>query len=389
MKILIAVGGGGHFSAALSVIERMPKDWEILLVGRKNAFEGDRALSFEYQTAKRLNLPFQTITAARLQRKFTKHTFSSFLKIPVGFSQAYTIIQKFKPDVVLSFGGYVSVPIVIAAASKKIPIVIHEQILHAGLSNKIASRFATTICVSWQESKKYFPKNKTVLTGNPLRKEFIKSTTGITSSTSITRTVSGFKLEARGTRGSRDTLIYITGGSGGAHGINILIEGCLTKLLEKYTIIHQTGDAKQFNDFDRLEKLKSTLPEALQKRYTLQKFITSGEVMSILTKADLVISRSGISTVTELLYLGKPSLLIPLPYGQHNEQLTNAQLVKKVGLAEIVDQLKTTPDQLFIKIATMTSTLVTYKKNERIAKVLIHTDAAEKIIEEVCKVVLK
>jgi UDP-N-acetylglucosamine--N-acetylmuramyl-(pentapeptide) pyrophosphoryl-undecaprenol N-acetylglucosamine transferase len=384
MKVLLAVGGGGHFSAALSVIERMPKDWEILLVGRKYAFEGDKALAFEYQTAKRLNLPYRSITAARLQRRFTRHSLISFVKVPVGLVQANTIVRKFNPDVVLSFGGYISVSVVLAAASRKIPIVIHEQIMHAGLANKIASRFANTVCISWAESKKFFPKNKTVLTGNPLRKEFLTSG----------RREQPLVSEAQARRGTeiKDKslpLLYITGGSGGAHGINVLIEGCLIKLLEKYKIIHQTGDAKLFGDFDRLEKFKATLPESLQKRYTLQKFITSGEVMSILTKADLIISRSGISTVTELLYLGKPSLLIPLPYGQHNEQLTNAQLVKKVGLGEIIDQLKTTPDQLFIKIATMMSTLVTYKKNERVAKVLIHTDAAEKIIAEVRKVVLQ
>ena len=380
MKVLIAVGGGGHFSPALAVIESMPKDWEILLVGRKYTFEGDTMLSFEYQTAKRLGLPFQTITAGRLQRKFTIHTFTSLLKVPIGLVQAYKIVEKFHPDVVLSFGGYVSVPLVIAAAYQKIPIIIHEQTLKAGLANKIASKYATKVCLSWSQSLPYFPKEKCVLTGNPLRKEFLspviaRHRNGETILTEIAALLSVARNDEK--------LIYITGGSGGAHGINVLIEECLEKLLKKYKVIHQTGNAQKFGDFSRLEKIKSKLPSDLQKKYILKKFLTTEEVMESLLQADLVISRSGINTVTELLYLGKPCLFIPLPYGQHNEQLTNAKYVEKIGLAEVVDQLKTTPNKLFIKIASMMSTLVTYKKNEKVAKILIHENAAENIIKEV------
>src|SRR6185437_3796515 len=155
------------------------------LVGREYAFEGDSALSLEYQTAKRLGLAFEPLTTGRIQRKFTKHTFGSLAKIPVGLTQAKKIITRFQPDIVLSFGGYVSVPVVLAAAANRVPIVIHEQTLQAGLANKIASRFAAKICISWEESAKYFPKNKIVLTGNPLRKEFLQSTTGFLNETKL------------------------------------------------------------------------------------------------------------------------------------------------------------------------------------------------------------
>jgi UDP-N-acetylglucosamine--N-acetylmuramyl-(pentapeptide) pyrophosphoryl-undecaprenol N-acetylglucosamine transferase len=377
MKVLIAVGGGGHFSPALAVIKQMPKDWDILLVGRKYTFEGDDALSFEYQMAQQLGLPFKTLTTGRLQRKFTKHTIASLLKVPVGFSQAKKILKDYNPDVVLSFGGYVSIPIVLAAAMMRLPIVIHEQILHAGLANKFASRFATKICISWDESRPYFPKNKTVLTGNPLKKEFLENV--------IARSETTKQSQARLPRSARndEKQIYITGGSGGAHGINVLIEGCLPELLEKFTVIHQTGDAKQFGDFARLEKAVKNLPEELQKRYHLHKFISPEDVMKNLANADLVISRAGINTVTELLYLGKPCLLIPLPYGQHNEQLTNAEFVKKIGLGEIVDQLSITPKELFHQITDMIEKKDIYAKNKVRASKLIHLDATENIIKEV------
>jgi UDP-N-acetylglucosamine--N-acetylmuramyl-(pentapeptide) pyrophosphoryl-undecaprenol N-acetylglucosamine transferase len=376
MKVLIAVGGGGHFSPALAVIEQMPKDWEVLLVGRKYTFEGDKALSFEYQTALRLGLLFEPITTGRLQRKLTRHMLPSLIKIPLGLTQATKIVRRYKPNVVLSFGGYVSVPVVTAAALQRIPIVIHEQTLHAGLANKAASRFATKICLSWQQSERFFPKKKTVLTGNPLRKEFLLGGRGKGEGERNETTTSPFTLNAL-------PLIYITGGSGGSHAINVLVEGCVEKLLEKYTVIHQTGDAKTFGDFERLEKIKLRLPEVLQNRYILKKFIDTEQISQILSWADLIISRSGINTITELLYLGKPSLLIPLPYGQRNEQLANAEFVKRIGLAEVVDQLKISPDELFQKVIEMISHLDSYQRHRTEARELIHTDAAEKIIKEV------
>ena len=372
------MGGGGHFSPALAVIEQKPQDWEILLVGRKHTFEGDTVLSLEYQTARRLDLPFESITTGRLQRRFTRYTLSSLIKMPVGLAQAKKILSRFKPDVVLSFGGYVSIPVVLAAAMQRVPIVIHEQTLHAGLANKIASRFAKKICISWEQSAKFFPKNKTVLTGNPLQEAFLIRHSGEDEGRLQNPDSGQARMTEKGL-----PLIYVTGGSGGAHGINVLIEGCLEKLLEKFTVIHQTGDAKQFGDFERLQNLRSGLSVALQKNYRLEKFIKPEEVLAIMNQADLVVSRSGINTVTELLYLGKPCLLIPLPYGQHNEQLANANFMKKTGLAEVIDQLTTAPDDLYEKVSYMISGLDTYKRHKDEARKLIHANAAEKIIREV------
>lgn len=368
MKVLIAVGGGGHFSPALATIEEMPKNWDVLLVGRKYAFEGDSALSLEFQTAQRLNLAFEPLTTGRLQRKFSKQSLLSLAKVPVGFAQALMILRRYKPDVVLSYGGYVAVPIVLAAAALRIPVVLHEQTLHAGLANKVSAKVASTICLSWQESERYFPAGKTVLTGNPLRKEFLKL---------------GNRDQGIGTRNKEFPLLYITGGSGGAHGINALIAGCLEKLLEKYTVIHQTGDSQVYSDYSHLEEQKAQLSKELQKRYMLKKFIDPENVVKIVSEADLIIARSGINTVTELLYLGKPSLFIPLPYGQHNEQAANAEFVKRLGLGDSVNQFTTTPEALFEKIALMIENRDDYLKAAKEARELINPDAAKLIVKEV------
>lgn len=372
MKLLIVAGGGGHFAPALAVIEKLPKDVEVLLVGRKYVFEGERTLSLEYQTATRLNIPFRPLTTGRLQRKFTKYTLNSLLKIPVGLAQATNIISNFKPDVVLSFGGYVSVPIALAASILRIPIILHEQTLEAGIANKLVAKFARKICISWDQSGKFFPRDKVVLTGNPLRKEFEMGDLRI-----------GKNVKSAARIRKAERTIYVTGGSSGSHAINILIEGCIEKLLEKYNILHQVGGSTQYNDFERLFLLRESLSPELKNGYHLVKFVEPAMVADFLSKADLVISRSGMNTVTELMYFGKPSLLIPLPYGQHQEQLKNAKFIKELGLAEIAEQNTLTSEQLALLIDRMFDNIDKYKKNIKRGKELIDIHAADKIIEVV------
>jgi UDP-N-acetylglucosamine--N-acetylmuramyl-(pentapeptide) pyrophosphoryl-undecaprenol N-acetylglucosamine transferase len=364
MKLLIVA------APALAVIEKLPKDVQLLVVGRKYVFEGDRTLSLEYQTAKKLGIPFKPLTTGRLQRKFTRYTINSLLKIPIGLTQATSIISQFRPDVVLSFGGYVSVPITLAASILRIPFVVHEQTLDAGISNKLVAKFAAKVCISWEESRKFFPEGKIILTGNPLRKEFEM---GDLRTDKFKNTISfGRKSEPT---------IYITGGSSGSHAINVLIEGCVGKLLRKFNIIHQTGASGQYKDFERLSELRDNLQDELKSGYKLVKFIEPSKVADFLNTADLVISRSGMNTITELIYFGKPSMLIPLPYGQHQEQLKNAVFMKKLGLAEIVEQNETSPVKLYSKISEMFDNINLYKKNADLGKKLIDINAADKIIE--------
>ena len=362
MKLLIVAGGGGHFAAALAVIQALPKDVEVLVIGRKHTFEGEVTESLESQTAKKLGIPFVSLTTGRLQRKLTRHSLVSLAKVPVGYFQALHILREYKPEVVLSFGGYVSVPVGFAAKTLSIPIVVHEQILSAGLANKLVAKFAEKVCVSWKESAKFFPGEKVVITGNPVKKFQISNSQF---------TISNEKLP----------VLYVTGGSGGAHGINVLIENCLEQLLENYIVIHQTGDAKEFGDFDRLVKKRESLSEEKKKRYVVTKFVAAEEVMHIMKRADLVVSRSGINTVTELLSLGKPCLLIPLPHGQRNEQLTNAVFVKQIGTAEIAEQKDLTGEALYALINKMIENLGSYQEKSKRAQKEVITGAQEKIID--------
>ncbi|MDO8583176.1 MAG: UDP-N-acetylglucosamine--N-acetylmuramyl-(pentapeptide) pyrophosphoryl-undecaprenol N-acetylglucosamine transferase [bacterium] len=358
MKIVLI---GGHLSPALSVLEALGPNAEVLFIGRKYALEGDSALSLEYATITGLKIPFVELNTGRLQRKLTKHTIPSLLKLPFGITKAFLTLSKFKPDVVVGFGGYVSIPVVFCAYLLKIPVVIHEQTLEAGLANKFLAKFATKICISWPTSAKYFPKEKVVLTGNPIRKF----------------TINNSQL----TINNKLPTIYITGGSSGSHFINVLIKECLEKLLQKYNVIHQTGDAQEFHDYDHLEEIKNSLSSELKNRYILKKFVDPSEIGTLLNKASFVISRSGINTITELLYFEKPALLVPIPYSQNNEQLKNAKFLEKIGLGKILLQNEIDEKKLSETIISMLDHINNYKIDKGELKNLPVKNAAQNIIE--------
>jgi len=361
MKIVLI---GGHLAPALSVLEALPKDTKVLFIGRKYGLEGDKALSLEYKTITGLNIPFVALNTARLQRKLTKYTLPSLLKFPSGITRAFITLIKFKPDVVVGFGGYVSIPVIISAFFLRIPVVIHEQTMEVGFSNRIIARFATKICISWNSSRKYFPKEKVVLTGNPIRKFKIQN--------------SKFKIIGKE---NKLPIIYITGGSSGSHFINTQIEGCISNLLEKYIVVHQTGDAQEFHDFDRLEKLKNSMPQKLSMRYMLKKFVDPREIGDLLSKTSLIISRSGMNTITELLHFEKPALLIPLPYSQNNEQLKNAKFLENIGLGKVLYQTDLNSKKLYQAIDLMSHNIKNYKIDRRELKNLPGKNTAQNIIE--------
>ncbi|MCL5113752.1 MAG: UDP-N-acetylglucosamine--N-acetylmuramyl-(pentapeptide) pyrophosphoryl-undecaprenol N-acetylglucosamine transferase [Patescibacteria group bacterium] len=363
MKVAIV---GGHLAPALSVVDVLGKNVKLLYIGRKHTFEADKSFSLEYKTITDLGIAFSSLTTGRLQRKFTRHTIQSLLKLPIGFGQSVAILKKFKPDVVLGFGGYLQIPVVLASFFLRIPVVLHEQTMEAGLANKICSSFAARICISWESSADFFPKEKTTLTGNPVRKDIIRESQIVNHKSQTNEVL---------------PLIYVTGGSSGSHFINTLIEGCVGKLLENFRIIHQTGDAKDHNDFNRFLSFRKKLPSKIQERYTVEKFISPSKVGKILRDATLVIGRSGINTVTELMFTGKPCILVPLPFSQNNEQFKNALFLKKIGLAEVISQNSATSDMLLILANSMIGNIEKYIKNADKARRLVDLNATNKIIK--------
>lgn len=362
MKIVIT---GGHFSPAYSIIKKLNKKDEILVLGRRYAFEGDKNETFEYKICKENNIPFKNIKAGRLQRAITRHTLPSLLRFPKGIYQARKYLKEFNPDVVVTFGGYIALPVAIAAYILKIPVILHEQTLGVGLSNALISKFASVVLISFESSRRNLKNKNVILTGNPIRDEIFD----------------GQKPEEVE---SSKPIIYITGGSTGSHAINSLIKEVLPELLSEYIVVHQTGNSKQFCDFDSLLKFKHSLNPDLQKNYLVKEFFTPQEVGWLFQNASLVVSRSGINTVSELLAFGAVSLLIPLSYGKINEQPENAEFFKKSGLGEYLEQDSITPQKLLVTINDMIRQRKKYIANKKKAQKLIDLNAADKIIDQIC-----
>lgn len=366
MKILVA---GTHFTPAVAVIGELKKykNTEIVYVGRKTTLEGDNTNSVESTVLPTLGVKFISIISGRLQRSFTIYTIPSLLKIPIGFIQALYILLKEKPDVVLSFGGYVAVPIVIMGWLFSIPIIVHEQTLVSGLSSKISRLFADKVALSFDE--KINSSEKIILTGNPIRKEVLDNNFKHVQQIVNSQYLEVFKFSKK----ERLPVILITGGNQGSHVINLAVEECLDDLLKITCIIHITGDNK-FHDWERLEKKK-------RSNYKVMKWI--GEEWGIiLSKVDLVVSRAGVNTLLELAYLGKPALVIPLPYLYQDEQNRNAKFFANLGLVKILSQNKLSNKSLIENIKICLNDLNHLKKNAKEAKKVIIPNAAKRLALE-------
>ena len=362
MRIIVS---GGHFSPAHSIIKELKKRGHgVALAGRKYTFEGDSVESLEYQIAKKENILFFEIKTGRIQRRFSRHTVFSFLKVPLGLLNSISVISKFKPDIVITFGGYIGFVVSYASFLKKIPVILHEQTQRAGLSAKLISVIAKKVCISFESSRNYFPSKKVVFTGIPIREEIytIKKSINVEL---------GYPV------------IYITGGSSGSHFINSLVFKVLDALVAKFVIIHQTGDSLKYNDFNILNKKRESLNEEAKKRYILRKFIYPDEIGYVLNTADLVVARSGINTVVELLSCGATSLLIPLSHGQQGEQLQNAKLINEAGIGEYIEERYITPNKLIEKIKEMAKNKKKYEKYKEEAKRYVVLDATQRIVRMV------
>jgi UDP-N-acetylglucosamine--N-acetylmuramyl-(pentapeptide) pyrophosphoryl-undecaprenol N-acetylglucosamine transferase len=367
MKILIT---GTHLTPALAVIDELKNqsNIELVYIGRNTTMEGDSSRSVESKVFDDLGIKFLPLVTGRLQRSLTPYTLFSLFKIPVGFMQAIYYLFYEKPDVVLSFGGYVSVPVVICSWLLNIKIIIHEQTLFFGFSNKICSYFADVIAVSFPQIK--LPDKRMIFTGNPIRKEILEPS--VTTDQEIKKIIILAKKESK-------PLILITGGNQGSHFINNLVIKDLKKIVEMGYIIHQTGDSK-YKDFDELEEFKKSLPKP--EKYLVRKWIDGKDFGYILKNTDLSISRSGMNTLQELAFFGIPTISIPLPNSINNEQTINAKYFEKAGSTKTFFQSDLTAQNLLAEIKIMLNNLSSLKENAKEAKNIIIPDAAKRIALE-------
>lgn len=364
---------GGHVTPAIALIRELKKRGyeDLIFIGRATMMEGDKTPSIESTLVPQLGVRFLTINPGRLQRSFTLRTIPALLRTPWGILQSLLLLLRESPQVVASFGGYVALPVVIAAWMLRIPVVTHEQTVVVGLANKIISFFATRIAVSFESSLKYFPRRKVVLTGNPVRQEI---------------------FEVRSKRfafTTRRPVIYVTAGNQGSHIINTTVAQILPRLLENYVVVHQVGAAGITDDFEALSKTSSSWPEHLRRYYYMERYIGPEDIGALLGSADLVIGRSGANTVADLAARRVPAIFIPLPFAAHDEQTKNARLLVDAGSAVILPQAELTPDRLLAVTEMMIENIKKYKKAATAAKKLVRLDAAAKLAGEVIRVAQK
>jgi len=366
MKIVVT---GGHHTPAVAVIDEIKRrnpNTRFYWFGHKHTLLGNKNSSFEYVDITSKKIPFFELKAGKLYKTYN---LKRLFKIPVGFVHAFILLRKINPDVVLSFGGYLGVPVVFFAKLLKIPSLTHEQTVVVGYANKFISKFADKVLVSYKESLKHFPKSKTVVVGLPLRE-------GVFSKNMVK-----FKSE------NDLPTIFITAGKTGSHLINRGVEKILFDLLKVSNVIHQCGDNSITNDYKYLSKTYSDFKNKPKGNYFLNKFLNENEIGAAYNKANLVICRSGANTVSELLALKKFALLIPIPWVSHDEQNKNAQLLVTKNLGIIFEENNLINKDKFL--CEIKKALASSLKQDKDQTFEFSNEPARKIVDEIEKLTKK
>lgn len=379
IRILVTGGGtGGHVSPALAVIQKLREmaldaDWQPVF-----CYLGSRH-GLEKTLAQEAGVEFVGVESGKLRRArrlaglLSRQNLADAFRVPVGIGQAIREVGRFRPDVVFATGGYVSIPPVIAAWLKRIPILIHEQTVQIGLANRIAARCATKIALTYEEAARDLPprlRGKVFVTGSPVREVIF---TG-----ERPRALRHFGFCA----GQDDALptLYVTGGAQGAQSINRAVESILAELLTFCRVIHQCGRQPpgQPQDAARLAAVAERLPRGLRERYFVTPFVKD-EIGDVFALIDLIVGRSGAGTVSEVCAAGKPALFIPLVPTAGDEQSRNARRLADIGAAVVLPSAQLTGPRLLAEIRALVDDRERLSAMGRAARTLARPRAAAEL----------
>ncbi|MBW3633270.1 MAG: undecaprenyldiphospho-muramoylpentapeptide beta-N-acetylglucosaminyltransferase [Chloroflexi bacterium] len=364
LRLTIAGGGtGGHVLPALAVVDNLRQRDEladVLWIGSRSGVESHAAAE--------AGIPFVSVPTGKLRRYLSLRTLTDAARVPLGAIAARRALSRFEPDVVLSTGGFVSVPTVVAARGIA-PVLTHEQTAVIGLANRINARFAAVLAISHDQTASEARQihRNVVVTGNPIR-------IGLTNGS---RERGMFRL------GFDDALpvIYVTGGARGASPINHRIANLVPRILDHTQILHQTGPASANTDAKELEGLRDGLPETLRRRYQIVEFVRE-ELPDVYAMAELVVGRAGAGTIAELAYVGKPAILIPLPGAGGDEQARNANVLGGAGGAVVIRQSDATPERLKHEILSLLGDPEGRARMAEAALKVARPDAASRLADE-------
>ena len=347
MKHIVLTGGGtaGHVTPNIAMIPRLKElGYKISYIG---SYEG-----IEKKLIEELGIPYYGISSGKLRRYFDVKNFTDPFRVLKGFMEAKKLMKELKPDVVFSKGGFVTVPVVIAASRRKIPTFIHESDMTPGLANKICIPFATKVCCNFPETISNLPKDKAVLTGTPIRQELL------TGSREKGLAFTGLSPDK--------PVILIIGGSLGATAVNEAVRSILSELLEDFQVVHLCGKGK----LD--ENLKNT------KGYVQYEYIKK-ELADLFALADIVISRAGANAICELSALNKPNLLIPLSArASRGDQILNARSFEHLGYSKVLEEEEITKDSLLDAVHDLYENRESYITAMSSSK---HKDSIELIVQ--------
>lgn len=319
MKKIVLSGGGtaGHVTPNLALVPLLKdRGYEIVYIGSKTGIEKD--------LVEKAGIKYYGISSGKLRRYFSLKNFTDPFRVINGYFEAKKILKNEKPDIVFSKGGFVTVPVVRAAGSRKIPVITHESDMTPGLANKLNLRVATKICCNFPETAQYLPADKVVVSGCPIRQELL----------------AGDKKEGLsfcGFDGAKPVLMIIGGSIGSVH-VNEAMRAVLDRILPTFDVVHICGKGNLATDL-------ADVPGYKQFEYV------SEELGDVFAAADIVVSRAGANAICELLALAKPMLLIPLPAASsRGDQILNADSFAAQGFAEVLREENITDDVLIEKI---------------------------------------
>ncbi len=354
MKKIILTGGGtaGHVTPNIALLPGLKqRGYEISYIG---SYEG-----IEKELIGKENIPYYPIASGKLRRYIDLKNLSDPARVVRGYMQARRLIHKLKPDIVFSKGGYVSVPVVLAARHLHIPVIIHESDITPGLANKMAFSSASRICCNFPETLQYLPEGKGVVTGSPIRQELFN----------------GDPEKAYAYTGLNADLpvILIIGGSLGSQVINEAVRKMLPTLLPSYQIIHLCGKGN-------LDPTLHQTPGYVQYEYI------SEELPDLFAVAKLVISRAGANAICELQALCKPNILIPLSKeASRGDQILNANSFKDQGFSYVIEEEDLTDETLLTGIQTVWENRETYINAMKESQKTNAVDTILDMIEEMRK----
>lgn len=315
MKKIILTGGGtaGHVTPNIALLPGLKRlGYEIKYIG---SYDG-----IEKKLIEELGVSYSGISSGKLRRYLSAKNLTDPFRVVKGYSEAKSIIKKYKPDIVFSKGGFVSVPVVLAAKKYKIPVIIHESDMTPGLANKLAIPAATKVCHNFPETADYLPKGKSVLTGSPIRAELLSG-----------NKLNGLKMCDFT---SDKPIIMVIGGSLGAANVNKAVREALPSLISDFQIVHLCGKGKTDDSLNG------------KKGYKQFEYIKD-ELKDLFAMSDIIISRAGANAICEIAALKKPSILIPLSArASRGDQILNANSFKKQGFSEVLEEEELNTDIL-------------------------------------------